>query len=152
MKRISGLAASLALFGGAAIAQDSMPADTDAADPNARVSEDVIAAYAALEGDAAKGKRVFTKCMSCHAVKEGQNRVGPSLYGVVGREAGTVEGFKYSDANANSGIVWTEEILFEYLEDPRGYLPGTKMIFNGLPKEQDRADVIAYLKSIPGDN
>jgi len=104
------------------------------------------AAYAALEGDAAKGKRVFVKCMACHAVQEGQNKVGPSLHGIVGREAGTVEGFNYSDANKNSGIVWNEPVLFEYLENPQEYIPGTKMIFPGLPSEQDRADVIAYLK------
>lgn len=105
------------------------------------------AAYAALTGDAAKGRRVFAKCMACHTVQEGQNRVGPSLYGVVGREAGTVAGFNYSDANANSGITWTEETLFAYLENPQEYIPGTRMIFPGLPAEQDRADVIAYLKS-----
>lgn len=109
---------------------------------------DLPADHPALGGDAAKGKRVFTKCMSCHAVKEGQNRVGPSLYGIIGREAGTVAGFNYSDANANSGIVWTKDVLFEYLEDPRGYLPGTKMVFPGLPSEQDRRDVIAYLESV----
>ncbi|MEL6363688.1 MAG: cytochrome c family protein [Pseudomonadota bacterium] len=130
MKTILGLGAALMTIAGAASAQE----------------------YADFTGDAAKGKRVFTKCMSCHAVKEGQNRVGPSLYGIVGREAGKVEKFRYSEANADSGITWTEEVLFEYLADPRGYLPGTKMIFNGLPKPQDRADVIAYLKSVPEDN
>lgn len=104
-------------------------------------------AYAALTGDEAKGRRVFAKCMACHTVQEGQNRVGPSLYGIVGREAGSVEGFNYSDANKNSGIVWTEDVLFAYLENPQEYIPGTRMIFPGLPAEQDRADVIAYLKS-----
>jgi len=103
--------------------------------------------YAALTGDAAKGKRVFVKCLACHAVQEGVNKVGPSLYGIVGREAGSIEGFNYSSANKNSGIVWEEPIMFAYLEDPQGYIPGTKMIFPGLPKAQDRADVIAYLKS-----
>jgi len=103
--------------------------------------------YASYDGDAAAGKRVFVKCMACHSIQEGQNRVGPSLYGVVGREAGTVDGFNYSDANADSGITWTEETLFAYLENPQEYIPGTKMIFPGLPKPQDRADVIAYLKS-----
>ena len=115
----------------------------DAADKGA---ETVNAAYAALTGDAAKGRRVFAVCGSCHSVKPGENRVGPSLAGVVGRPAGSVEGFSYSDANANSGIVWSEGVLFEYLEAPQEYIPGTKMIFPGLKKEQDRADVIAYLK------
>ena len=103
--------------------------------------------YDSLTGDAAQGRRVFAKCMACHSVQEGQNRVGPSLYGIIGREAGSVEGFNYSEANANSGITWTEEVMFEYLEAPQEYIPGTRMIFPGLPKAQDRADVIAYLKS-----
>ncbi|MEO1137000.1 MAG: cytochrome c family protein, partial [Pseudomonadota bacterium] len=108
---------------------------------------DAASAYAALTGDAAQGRRVFAKCMACHTVQEGQNRVGPSLYNIIGREAGSVEGFNYTDANANSGIVWTEEVMFAYLENPQEYIPGTRMIFPGLPSEQDRADVIAYLKS-----
>jgi cytochrome c len=114
---------------------------------NDKVSAEVVAAYAALTGDAAKGRRVFTKCMSCHVVAEGQNRSGPSLYGVVGREAGSVENFRYSPANADSGIVWTEETLFAYLENPRAFIPGTYMAFPGLSVAQDRADVIAYIKS-----
>jgi cytochrome c len=103
-------------------------------------------AYASLSGDAAAGKTVFGKCRQCHVVEPGVNRVGPSLAGIVGREAGQVDGFNYSKANAESGIVWSEEKLFQYLEDPRGVVVGTKMIFNGLPKAQDRADIIAYLK------
>lgn len=118
-------------------------ADAEAASP---VSDEVAAEYAALSGDVAKGKKVFYRCISCHAVNEGVNKVGPSLYGVVGREAGTVEKYNYSDANANSGLTWSEEVLFAYLEAPQKFLPGTKMIFPGLPKAQERADVIAYLK------
>lgn len=105
------------------------------------------ASTVSLAGDAAAGRRVFVKCMACHTVQEGQHRVGPSLYGIIGRPAGTIEGFNYSDANKNSGIVWTEDIMFEYLENPQEYMPGTRMIFPGLPSEQDRANVIAYLKS-----
>ena len=75
------------------------------------------------------------------------NRVGPSLAGVVGREAGTVEGYNYTPANANSGITWTPEKLFQYLENPQRVVPGTKMAFAGLSDGQDRADVIAYLES-----
>lgn len=119
----------------------------DASDQVEAMTASAQGALASLNGDATKGRRVFAKCMACHTVQEGQNRVGPSLYKIIGREAGTVEGFNYSDANANSGIVWTEEILFEYLENPQEYMPGTRMIFPGLPAEQDRADVIAYLKS-----
>jgi len=110
---------------------------------------DGASGYAALTGDAGQGRRVFTQCMSCHAVQEGQNRAGPSLYGIVGRTAGSVERFRYSRANADSGIVWTEENLFDYLENPQAYVPGTTMAFRGLRKPQDRADVIAYLKSVP---
>ena len=75
---------------------------------------------------------------------------GPSLYGIIGREAGTIEGFRYSDANANSGIVWTEATMFAYLERPQQFIPGTFMAFPGLPRPQDRADVIAYLKEQSG--
>ena len=74
--------------------------------------------------------------------------VGPSLYGIVGRPAGTIAGFDYSAANRDSGITWSEETMFEYLENPQEFIKGTKMIFRGLPKPQDRADVIAYLKSV----
>jgi len=152
MKNAAGDAADAAEEGvrnAAASASDAMKATAASATAAAsQVSDEVKEAYAKLTGDAAAGKRVFTKCMACHVADKQQNRVGPHLNGVVGREAGSVEGFNYSDANANSGIVWTEPVLFEYLEDPRGYLPGTKMVFAGLPKEQDRADVIAYLKSV----
>jgi len=106
---------------------------------------------AGLTGDPEAGRRVFTRCMSCHVLEEGVNRVGPSLYGIIDREAGTIEGFRYSDANANSGVVWTEENLFEYLENPREYIPGTIMAFPGLPDPQQRADLIAYIKANGGD-
>ena len=102
---------------------------------------------AGLTGDAAAGQRVFAQCRTCHAVEAGQNKVGPSLNGIFGRTAGSVPNFRYSAANKASGIVWTEEIMFEYLEDPRGYMPGTNMSFVGLKQPQQRADVIAYLKA-----
>lgn len=121
-------------------------AETVEAVTNDRVSAEVVAQYAALTGDAGNGRRVFTQCMSCHAVQEGRNMAGPSLYGIIGRSAGTIPGFRYSDANANSGIVWTEETMFAYLEQPQAFIPGTFMAFPGLPRPQDRADVIAYLK------
>jgi cytochrome c len=104
-------------------------------------------AFADLTGDAAKGEKVFIRCSSCHVLEEGQNRVGPHLYGVVGRSAGSVEGFNYSPANAGSGITWTPEILFDYLEAPQTYLKGTRMAFPGIKDPQERADLIAYLEA-----
>jgi cytochrome c len=103
------------------------------------------AASALAEGDPAKGERVFAKCKACHTL-DGKNRVGPTLAGVFGRTAGKVEGFKYSDAMAGSGVVWDEETIEKYLENPKEFVPGNKMIFPGLKKEDDREDVIAYLK------
>ena len=97
-------------------------------------------------GDPANGAKVFRQCQACHVLEPGQNRVGPTLHGIIGRTAGTVEGFKYSDANKNSGKVWTEEVMFTYLADPRASIPGTIMAFAGLKKEQDRLDVIAYIQ------
>ena len=97
-------------------------------------------------GTAAAGETVFRQCMACHTVAEGQNRVGPSLYGIVGREAGSVAGFRYSDANKNSGVTWDEATLFEYLKAPRTFIEGTTMAFAGIPDAQKRADLIAYLK------
>tara|TARA_R110001606_G_scaffold54258_4_gene133279 strand:+ start:10995 stop:11495 length:501 start_codon:yes stop_codon:yes gene_type:complete len=103
--------------------------------------------YASLTGDAASGKSAFMQCRTCHVVDPGMNRVGPSLANIIGREAGSVSGFRYSDANANSGITWTEEKLFQFLEKPQRVIPKTKMIFAGMPDVQKRADVIAYLKN-----
>jgi len=103
--------------------------------------------FADFTGNAAAGKTVFIQCQACHSIKDGENRVGPSLYGKVGATAGKVPNFKYSDANKNSGIVWTEEKLFEYLKNPRAVIPGTTMAFAGIPDPQKRADVIAYLKA-----
>ena len=133
------------------------PAEAVPAEPAAEVTAEPTEAsapadpaatgYAAYTGDPAKGKRVFAQCMTCHAVQEGRNNVGPSLYQIVGRESGTIPGFKYSSANVDSNVVWTEENLFEYLENPQAYIPGTIMVFPGLRNPQDRADVIAYLKN-----
>ncbi len=100
-------------------------------------------------GNAAAGQKVFNQCKICHVTDKGVNRIGPSLAGVVGRKSGTVPGFKYSAANLKSGVVWTAPTLFKYLEAPMKFMPGTKMAFGGLKKPQDRADVIAFLKTKP---
>ncbi len=104
---------------------------------------------ASFTPDVDHGKVVFLQCKTCHVREEGVNRIGPSLANVVGREAGTVPGYQYSEANANSGITWTPEKLFQYLQSPQRVIPGTKMTFPGLPNGQDRADVIAYLQTPP---
>src|SRR5262245_20338778 len=106
----------------------------------------LIAASARAEGDPAKGEKIFARCKACHTIEPGANRIGPSLAGLFGRKAGTAEGYNYSDAMKNSGIVWNEETLSKYLENPRGVVPGTKMVFPGVKDAQDRADLIAYLK------
>lgn len=129
------------------------PAETPAAEPAVAPAAGTPAAagatvqLAGLTGDAAAGQRIFAQCRTCHAVEEGQNKVGPSLHGIFGRTAGTVPNFRYSAANKASGVVWTEEVLFEYLENPREFMPGTNMSFVGLKQPQQRVDVIAYLKA-----
>jgi cytochrome c len=100
----------------------------------------------AQEGDPAAGAKVFNKCKTCHVLDEDKNRVGPYLHGVIGRPAGTAEGFKYSDAMKDSGIVWSEETIAEYIADPKAYVPGNRMAFPGLKKQEDIKNLIAYLK------
>jgi len=108
-----------------------------------------LASGAALaEGDAAAGEKVFNKCKACHSTEAGKNKIGPSLHGVVGRAAGAVDGYKYSSAMAESGLVWDEANLDAFLAKPKDLVSGTKMTFAGLKKEDERADVIAYLKSL----
>jgi cytochrome c len=104
----------------------------------------------ALEGgDPAHGKQVFAKCQACHSLEAGVNKVGPSLHGLIGREAAQAD-FKYSDAMKSAHLNWTPETLDQYLANPRKMVPGTKMAFPGLPKEKDRADVISYLEQAAG--
>jgi cytochrome c len=106
-----------------------------------------------LAQDAANGEDVFKKCRTCHQVgNAAKNSVGPILNGIIGRPAGTIEGFSYSPANkeaGSKGLVWSEENLFKYLENPAAFMPKTKMIFAGIKDGQDRKDVIAYLKKFP---
>ena len=106
----------------------------------------LLAATPALAADPENGEKVFKKCQTCHDIKAEKNKVGPHLVGVIGRPAGSVEGFKYSDAMKNSGVTWTEENIATYLKDPKGFIKGNKMAFPGLKKDDEVADVIAYLK------
>merc|ERR1712061_41718 len=99
------------------------------------------------EGDVKKGAKLFkSKCAQCHTIEKGGNaKQGPPLYSVFGRQSGSYEGFAFSEANKNSGIVWSDKHMFEYLVNPKKYIPGTKMVFAGLKKEKERADLIAYM-------
>ena len=103
------------------------------------------ATFASFTGDPAAGEKVFVQCKTCHVTDPGQNRIGPSLAGIVGRPAGTVAGYNYSPANKNSGITWTKEKMFQYLENPQRVVPGTKMAFAGIQDPQKRADLIEWL-------
>lgn len=107
---------------------------------------------AQAEGDPAAGEKSFRKCSACHQVGEGAtNKVGPVLNGVVGRAAATAPEFKYSKAMAEqgeAGLVWTAETLAEFIENPKKWMPGTKMAFPGIKKPEERADLIAYLETL----
>lgn len=103
------------------------------------------AAQTMPKGDAVRGKAAFIVCQTCHVAEAGKNRVGPTLWAVVGRKSGTVPGYSYSAANKAKGVVWSPQVLFTYLENPQKFIPGTKMTYTGLKDAQKRADVIAFL-------
>lgn len=134
----------------------SPASDTSTNSDATPVAADPSEAFAALpepykSADYARGKRTFKLCQSCHTLTDGgQNLVGPNLYGVFGRSIGAVEGFTYSKAVQESDIVWTPEILAEWLESPRNFLPGNKMSFAGVRKPEDRTAVIAYIMAETG--
>jgi len=110
-----------------------------------------FAKVAALLGaaNADNGKDIFKKCSSCHTVdKGGKNMVGPNLYGVVNRKKGAVDGFGYSDALKSKGGEWTYENLASFINNPKGYIAGTKMVFAGLAAPGDLADLLAYMRTL----
>lgn len=117
----------------------------------------VVAAMSAISPmasaqDLENGKSVFNKCRACHQVGEGaKNLVGPILNGLIGRKAGTIEGFNYSDANKNSGITWDDATFREYIKNPKAKIPNTKMVFVGLSDEKDAEDLLAFLKQYGPD-
>ncbi|MCW2247130.1 cytochrome c [Azospirillum fermentarium] len=109
-----------------------------------------LTAMGAQAGDAAAGKEVFKVCAACHTVEQGKNKVGPSLFGVVGRTAGTIDGFKYSKPMMEkqaAGYAWTEDNLKAYIINPKAVVPGGTMAFAGLKDEAKVADLIAFLAS-----
>jgi len=103
-------------------------------------------------GDPAEGEKVFAKCKICHQIGEGaKNAIGPELNGVIGRHSGTAPGYNYSDANKNSGITWDDKNFRDYIKNPKAKIPGTKMIFAGLPKDTDIDNLLAYLEQFGPD-
>jgi cytochrome c len=110
------------------------------------------AAFSANAQDVAAGEKSFNKCRACHQVGESaKNTIGPVLNGLIGRKTGTVDGYKYSDANKNSGIVWDDAVFAEYIRDPKAKIPGTKMMFAGVKSEQEIKDLTAFLKQFGKD-
>jgi len=111
-----------------------------------------LSSTAVLAQDKANGEDVFKKCRACHAVGEGaKNLVGPQLNGIIGRKAGSVEGFPYSEANKNSGVTWDEPTFLKYIKDPKAAMPGNKMAFAGIKDEQDAKDLYAFLAQFGPD-
>ncbi len=105
---------------------------------------------ALADGDAAKGEKIFNKCKACHVVDAETNRVGPHLKGVIGRPVASVADYKYSEAMlefAKTHPVWDDALFLQYIENPKAMIPKTKMVFPGLKKEDERADLLAYLKT-----
>lgn len=142
-------AAAPATEAAAPAADAAAPAAAAAAAPAAGAMVLAITdkAGATLSGDPTKGEAVFRQCQTCHVVTAGVNKVGPSLHNIIGRPAGQVAGFRYSEANKKSGITWTEQELYTYLENPKARIPGTIMAFVGIKDSQKRADLVAYLKT-----
>ncbi len=112
----------------------------------------VATTNAALVQDISNGEKAFAQCRACHSVGESaKNGVGPMLNGLFGRKSGTIAGYKYSQANTDSGITWDESIFAEYIKDPKAKIPGTKMTYVGMKDEIRVRDLIAYLKQFGAD-
>ncbi len=125
------------------------PIEVDGDTGGGEAEEVVDFATLMASADPASGEKVFGKCRACHKL-DGSNGTGPHLDGVVGREIAAVGDYSYSSALAELPGGWTPEELDGFIADPRGYAPGTKMTFAGIPKPEDRVDLIAYLESVGG--
>jgi cytochrome c len=102
--------------------------------------------------DAALGEKTFLKCKACHQIGEGaRNGVGPNLNGLIGRISGSVEGYSYSEANKGSGLTWDEDTFRDYIKNPKAKIPGTKMVFAGIAKDEEIDNLIAYFKTFAAD-
>jgi cytochrome c len=101
---------------------------------------------ARADGDAARGEKRFDECATCHSLKEGVNGVGPSLHGLLGRKAASLDDFRYSPAMKRSGLTWTPQALATFVADPQKAVPNNRMPFAGIPDAADRDDLIAYLE------
>ncbi|MDP6564849.1 MAG: cytochrome c family protein [Alphaproteobacteria bacterium] len=129
-----------------AIGEEEDEAEKEEAKEEEKSDEPSLAALLA-DGDADRGAKVAKKCAACHSFdKGGKNKIGPALYGVIGRDKGQGENFKYSPALLSAGGEWSYADLDSYLIDPKAFMPGTKMVFKGLKKPSDRAHLIAYLR------
>ena len=107
----------------------------------------ILTVSIANTADPVKGKKAFKKCAACHSLEEGKNKIGPPLNNLLGRKAGSVDGYKYSKAMKNSGVVWDEESLDKFITKPRKFIPKTKMSFRGIKKKSLRDDLISFLKN-----
>lgn len=108
----------------------------------------VSGGMAQAAGDPALGKTQFNKCAACHSIKAGENKIGPSLHGIVGRPSHSIENYNYSEPMKAYNVTWDVATLDKYLIDPRGTVVGTKMVFAGLKKDDERANLIAYLETL----
>jgi cytochrome c len=112
----------------------------------------ILQSMPASAQDAALGEKSFLKCKACHQIGEGaRNGVGPNLNGLIGRKSGSVEGYSYSEANKNSGLTWDEDTFRDYIKNPKAKISGTKMIFAGIPKDDEIDNLIAYFKTFAAD-
>lgn len=140
------LVVSFALAGCGGGEPGSAPQEQAAPQAAAAGGEDLAAMMA--NADLNRGKTLFLQCRACHSLSAANEpgKIGPTLYGVIGRAAGTVPGFEYSDAVTQSGLTWTAEDISAWLERPGDFLPGNKMVFIGIKNAQDRANVLAYIQ------